>query len=297
MKPGPLGRFKRCVGHTLIELLIASALGASVMVAALALQQRATRDSARVVDHARMQMDGLAARDLLRTYALLAGYGEHLRDARRTRIDPPMRGCVSSMRGADDAAAHRLANLCAMSATTADGVAIRYLADPISVWRSGPRDAPADCEGVALDTLRGKTVNAYLRVRAVAKPNERRLHCSSRNSVAGQPMVGGLDDLQLRYWVGDVSVPLRADELAADDWYRVRGIEACVIVKGRVRTGSHASMSDNGGCGRQDLGSSANGVVSMTGGVRGPLDRTTADGSTRTFVPISIAIRNRSDAP
>jgi type IV pilus assembly protein PilW len=269
--PGMSGRGRiGSRGHTLIELMIASALAGMVMAVSFSAVEVGRRHDERLLDEAAMRFEAQAALDLLRAHIRLAGYGWTFVPPNRTgtssalsfagvrgahnvhHVGRPFVHPVNAvpLRGCDGRATAAPAPGCASASPTRDDtIQVRYLADRVSAWRGTREDRPADCEGRLLAGAEGGIVDAHFSIRTDRVTGRRRLHCSRSGAMAGEPAVEAVDGLQVRFWTatpGTEPVSRRAADLRERDWRQVRGISVCVVIRARQARGGGAFVDCDG---------------------------------------------------
>jgi len=226
MKP----RFPLSCGHTLLELVIAVALGLIVTAGAVSLYRSQRMAFTHASDAAQIHEAGIAALTLI---------GEQLQMAafvpadmpRAITIPPGLFGCSSARAiGPDD-------NLsCESLASHSDGVAVRYIADTVSTWPStaglatdclgqGVSKANADVPGVPI-------VNRFY-AKVSASTGEPELYCEGSGKLnASQPLVEGVERVRLKYWLAGGTIALDASAISSAQWSAVAAVDVCVLVRG-----------------------------------------------------------------
>lgn len=218
-------------GHTLIELVIAMALGLVVTAGAVSLYTTQRAAFERAGDAMRMREAGLTALTLIGQQLQMAGFVPA--DAARFTSPPPLFGCSGGRpTGADDSLA------CDTLPSRSDGVALRYVGDNVSTWSSATGQS-TDCLGHAVTNssavLGGQgvlVVNRYF-ARVSGSTGEAELYCEG-NGKAGsaQPLVEGVERVRLRYWLTGGLSAIDASAVTADQWARVVAVDLCVLVRG-----------------------------------------------------------------
>lgn len=218
-------------GHTLVELVIAIALGLVVTAGAVSLYTTQRIAFERAGDAVRVREAGLIALTLIGQQLQMAGFVPA--DAARFNSPPPLFGCSSGRPvGADDSLA------CEALASHSDGVAVRYVADNISTWPSATGQS-TDCLGQSVTSnsaaLGGQgvsVVNRYF-ARISGSTGEPELYCEG-NGKAGsaQPLVEGVERVRLRYWLAGGLSAIDASAVSVDQWAKVVAVDLCVLVRG-----------------------------------------------------------------
>ncbi|AHI72894.1 type IV pillus assembly protein [Burkholderia thailandensis] len=223
--------------HTLIEVMIAMALGLMILLAAMTLYrvQRAAYSAA--ADAARLRDAAQAALALISQQIQLAGFVPL--DALDARSVPGLFGCAAGRPvGADGQLA------CDSLASGSDGLVVRYVGDGVSTWPTASGRA-TDClgQGVGVADAQPLIVNRFY-ARVSASTGEPELYCegSGRPGIA-QPLVEGVERLRLRYRLHGAARWIDAQALSADDWTDVTAVSVCVQVRG-MRTGRAARYVD-----------------------------------------------------
>ncbi|KGY00620.1 prepilin-type cleavage/methylation-like domain protein [Burkholderia pseudomallei A79D] len=230
-------RTTRWRAHTLVEVMIAMALGLLILLAAMSLYrvQRAAYSAA--VDAARLRDAAQAALALISQQIQMAGFVPL--DAYDARAVPGLFGCAAGRPvGADGQAA------CDPLASRSDGLVVRYVGDGVSTWPTASGQ-PTDClgQGVGAADTQPLIVNRFY-ARVSASTGEPELYCegSGRPGIA-QPLVEGVERLSLRYRLYGAARWADASALSVDDWANVAAVSVCVQVRGR-RTGRPARYVD-----------------------------------------------------
>jgi type IV pilus assembly protein PilW len=216
----------RCCGHTLLELLIAMALGVVVTGCALLLyrtQRQAFTDAANA---ASMHDAGVTALMLIGQQVQMAGFAPP--DAPPGTASPGLFGCTGARpAGADDAF------VCQSLASRSDGIVVRYVGDAVSTWPNAAGQA-TDClgQGVGVSGQAALVVNRYY-ARASASTGQPELYCegNGRRGV-GQPLVEGVERLRIRYWTPGAPAAADASAVAPVQWADVVAVDLCVLVRG-----------------------------------------------------------------
>ncbi|MFM0335390.1 PilW family protein [Paraburkholderia fungorum] len=218
-------------GHTLVELVIAMALGLVVTAGAVSLYATQRVAFVQAGDAMRMRDAGLTALTLIGQHLQMAGFVPA--DVLPINSPPPLFGCSGGRpTGADDSLA------CETLASRSDGVAVRYVGDNVSTWPSATGQA-TDCLGQAVANnsaaLGGQgvwVVNRYF-ARVSGSTGEPELYCEG-NGKAGsaQPLVEGVERVRLRYWLSGGLSAIDASAVTADQWAKIVAVDLCVLVRG-----------------------------------------------------------------
>jgi type IV pilus assembly protein PilW len=213
----------------LFELLIATALGLFVISGAVMLY-RSQRDALlQAADAASMRDAGASALTLIGHQLQMAGFVPPDTDS-AVDVTPAMFGCSPGRPRYNGGAW-----TCEIDADyrDSDGVAVRYIGDAVSTWRSTNGEV-TDClgQGVGFPEEGAIVINQFF----VSKPRdaaERELYCEGNgNSRRGQPLVAGVDRLTIRYWRRGASIAVDASSIGPSEWADVIAVDVCVLVRG-----------------------------------------------------------------
>lgn len=232
----------RHCGHTLIELIIALALGLVVTTGAVSLYRSQRAAFGRADDASRIRDAGLTALALIGQQVQMAGFIPA--DALQPQLRPTLFGCSAARpTGTDDSPA------CEALASRSDGIAIRYVGDNVSTWPSATGQS-TDCLGQAVSAGYASTGAGSVLIvnRFYAKPSgstgEPELYCDGNGkSGTAQPLVEGIERLRVRYWLAGAQTALDASALAASQWANVVAVDLCVLVRGAPQ-GHHSRYVD-----------------------------------------------------
>jgi type IV pilus assembly protein PilW len=218
-------------GHTLVEFVIAIALGLIVTAGAVSLYTTQRKVFERSNDAMRIREAGLTALTLMGQQLQMAGFVPA--DVVGFTSSPPLFGCSGGRpTGADNSLA------CEVLPSHSDGIAVRYVGDSVSTWPSATGQS-TDCLGQAVtnnDAAFGGqgvlVVNRYF-ARVSGSTGEPELYCEG-NGKAGsaQPLVEGVERVRLKYWLAGGLSAIDASAIAADQWARVVAVDLCVLVRG-----------------------------------------------------------------
>ncbi len=218
-------------GHTLVELVIAMALGLLVTAGAASLYTTQRTAFEKAGDAMRVRDAGLTALTLIGQQLQMAGFVPA--DAVPFTRLPPLFGCSGGRpTGADDSPG------CETLPSHSDGVAVRYVADNVSTWPSATGQS-TDCVGQAVTNnspaLGGQgvlVVNRYF-ARVSGSTGEPELYCEgSGKAGSAQPLVEGVERVRLRYWLTGGLSAIDASAVTADQWASIAAVDLCVLVRG-----------------------------------------------------------------
>jgi type IV pilus assembly protein PilW len=227
MKPR---RYRTC-GHTLLELMIATALGLLVTAGAISLYRSQRAAFVRASDAAQIQEAGITALTLIGQQIQMAGFTPA--DVTSNDAAPGLFGCAGARPvGADDCPG------CEALASRSDGVVVRYVGDSTSTWPSATGQ-PTDCLGQSVGGATGGQAGSGVRIsnrfyaRQSASTGERELYCEGNGKAGyGQPLVEGVERLRIRYWPAGSRQPVEAFAITSDQWMQIVSVELCVLVRG-----------------------------------------------------------------
>jgi type IV pilus assembly protein PilW len=211
-------------GHTLLELVIAVALGLVVAAGAVAAYRSQLQAFRLATDAARIHEAGMNALTLIGEQIQMAGFSPA--DEQQSLAGLSVFGCAGGRpTGAD-------ANLtCASLSSRSDGIAIRYVGDTVSTWPSAGGQV-TDCLGQAVGATGVTVVNRY-HAKASSTTGEPELYCEGSGKVGtAQPLVEGVEILRLRYWPANAMQPVDALALVGERWASVAAVDLCVQTRG-----------------------------------------------------------------
>lgn len=219
------------LGHTLVELVIAVALGLVVTTGAVSLYRSQRAAFGRAGDAIQIREAGLTALTLIGQQIQMTGFVPA--DLPQPQQKPTLFGCSAARpTGADDNLA------CEALTSRSDGVAIRYVGDNVSTWPSSTGQS-TDCLGQAVSA--GHTAFGVGRVLIVnrfyaklsASTGESELYCDGNGkSGSAQPLVEGIERLRVKYWLTGAQTALDASALAPGQWADIVAVDLCVLVRG-----------------------------------------------------------------
>jgi type IV pilus assembly protein PilW len=211
-------------GHTLLELIIAVALGLAVTAGAIAAYRSQRQAFVLASDNARIHEAGMNALMLVGEQIQMAGFVPA--DSTQALAASAIFGCAGGRpTGAD------VSLTCEALSSHSDGIAIRYIGDGVSTWPSSS-GLVTDCLGQAVGAAGVIVVNRY-HAKASSSTGEPELYCEGSGKVGtAQPLVEGVEKLRLRYWLAGASQPLDASSLVLDQWTAVIAVDLCVQVRG-----------------------------------------------------------------
>ena len=245
----------RQAGYMLLEWLIAAALGLTVLAGALTLYRVQRESVMRAADAARMREAGTAALMLVGQQIQMAGYAPLDQPALRARVMPGLVGCQSALPalGGTDAEVGCMGDF--SDGANSDAVIVRYADDAVATWPGGAGE-PTDCLGQAVPQRGGHAVivnRFYVErpkrraERRIAGRPEPELYCAGNGSARGpQPIVEGVDRMELRYWLRGADEPVRADAISPARWADVVAVDLCVVVRGQRRNGARGFVDCRG---------------------------------------------------
>lgn len=256
-------------GQTLIDVVIASALGIVVVVAAVSLYRGQRQSFALSADAAGMRDAGTAALLLMSRHIEMAGYVPPDKPSFADFVEPAVFGCTSAL-----PIGHQAASACIPDANGSDGLIVRYADDAVATWPTRAGE-PTDCLGQRAGEAGEYTVisNRFF-VRTPHGGDTPELYCEGSGAASNkQPIVAGVERLKLRYWISGAAAAADASSIPPADWSNVVAIDLCVQVRGNQRL--HATRYLD-----------CDGVV-----------RRGHDGRARQVFMRRIAIRNQASSP
>lgn len=248
---------RRAGGHTLMELLLSSTIGLMLMLLLAGSYGALSGTASHVDETRRAAAAGQQALEIIVAHARLAGMPQVFPRTSRastastatwaveasdalaadeTTRGPPIFGCE---RGIPE---REQAGRCRAVMHDSDGVVFRYAADPVATWPSKD-NWPTDCLGqnVTGDTI---AVRFYVQTRT---PDQPELYCRGNgHDVTAQPLVDGIEQLRLSYWLAGAHAAVRASSLSEPDWRRIVAIDVCVVSRGPVTTRPTAYLDCDG---------------------------------------------------
>lgn len=218
-------------GHTLVEFVIAIALGLVVTAGVVSLYTTQRNVFERESDAMRIREAGLSALTLVGQQLQMAGFVPA--DVVRFNSPPPLFGCSGGRpTGADSSVA------CEALPSRSDGIAVRYVGDIVSTWPSATGQS-TDCLGqavtnndAALDGRGVMVVNRYF-ARLSGSTGEPELYCEGNGKPgSAQPLVEGVERLRFRYWLPGGLTAVDASVVTASQWAEIVAVDLCVLVRG-----------------------------------------------------------------
>ena len=217
-------KVRSCAGFTLIEIMVALVLSVLILNAVLQVFL-STRQSARIQNAAsQMQEDGRIAVEILNRYLRLAGYTTFPWNKGRFPANAPF-GAGQVVIGGDNDVNGR------------DSIRIRY---------QGTADGSiTDCLGAAIPII---PINQMADITfSISTPTNgvRSLWCTNNTTNNTQPLVGGLEDMQIWYGlsqgnnaidaagrlIGGVTAYVPASQVPANEWDRVIAVRVSLLLR------------------------------------------------------------------
>lgn len=209
-------------GHSLLEMMIATALGLVLVVAAASAYRAQRAASAHSTDLERMEEAGMNALRLVGDDLQMAGFVSA--EAPQALSSAPLLGCTG---GRPVGTVGK--TTCETLGNRSDGIEIRYVGDDVSTWLSASGEI-TDCLGQASAS---PIVNRYY-AKTSTSTREPELYCQGSGHVTPQPLVEGVEKLRLRYWLPGAALAVEASALRPDQWGAVVAVDLCVLVRGEV---------------------------------------------------------------
>jgi type IV pilus assembly protein PilW len=224
-------RLNTARGHTLLELVIALALGLVVTAGATSLYTTQRAAFSRAGDAMRIREAGLIALTLIGQQLQMAGFVPA--DSSRYNGPPPLFGCSGGRpSGADDSL------VCETLPSRSDGVAVRYVGDNVSTWPSA-NGQTTDCLGQAVTGNNSApggqgvwVVNRFF-ARVSGSTGEPELYCEGNGKTgSAQPLVEGIERMRVKYWLAGGLGAIDASSVSAAQWAKIVAVDLCVLVRG-----------------------------------------------------------------
>jgi type IV pilus assembly protein PilW len=248
-------------GRSLIELLIAMAIGLAILVGIGSLLI-ATRQTSRVTDdRSRLEEDGRLALNLLAFHLRMAGYGEltsnNLKQLIVTNLINESEKMVDGVEGCTGGFSNHAAviKVCTNNPANPDSFIVRYIVDPANANLSGGN--PTDCLGSAVITTNGIVENRFY-VATNPGTGRKELYCQGNGQTAltaanftttAQPVAENVRDMKITYGFGfdyvkeedtqtvdrfitasQVDALLDPPKTKGSKWSKVISVEVCLIV-------------------------------------------------------------------
>jgi type IV pilus assembly protein PilW len=217
--------------HTLLELVIAMALGLVVTVGAVSLYTTQRRAFEYASNAMRIRDAGLTALTLIGQQLQMAGFTPA--DIVGYDGPPPLFGCSGGRpTGADDSPA------CTKLSSGSDGVVVRYVGDSVSTWQSTSGQA-TDCLGqsvtgtAAVPADQGVLIVNRFFASVSGSTGEPELYCEGNgNAGTAQPLVEGVESVRIKFWLAGAPDAIAASAVPADQWAEIVAVDLCVLVRG-----------------------------------------------------------------
>jgi type IV pilus assembly protein PilW len=221
----PLAGRSQC-GFSLLELLVAMALGLLVTVAAMTLYRSQRQSLAQVADATYVTDNGALALHVLATYVRMSGFTPLAEPA---PIDAALFGCSW---GRADSRNPGACLLPSRGSEGSDGVASRYRADTVASWPTAG-GLPTDCAGNGLYGVSPVVTHSFYA--SLGKSDDlTALLCAGSGNRFVQPLVDGIERLSVRYRLRGAAGSVPAYAIARTRWREVVALDLCVIARGRL---------------------------------------------------------------
>ena len=219
---------RRRGGHTLIELMVATALGLIVVATIASLYRAARQFHTASADTAQMREAGMTALLLMSEQIQMAGFVPPGLPALSKDVAPGLFGCASGYPVETEVGLR-----CQRDASGSDGIAIRYVDDAVATW---PTEAgqTTDClgQGVGRAGEPAVVLNRFF-VATSREGGAPELYCEGSGGFVRQPVVAGVERLAFQYWIRGAAQPVGADAVAPNGWQEVIAVDICVRVRVR----------------------------------------------------------------
>ncbi|WP_345812977.1 PilW family protein [Paraburkholderia sp. PREW-6R] len=221
-------------GHTLLEFVIAIALGLVVIAGTVLLYTAQRSAFEHAADAQRVRDAGLTALTLIGQQVQMAGFVPA--NVTRYNAPPALFGCSGGRpSGADESPA------CESLPGRSDGVVVRYVGDTVSTWPSATAQI-TDCLGQAVPNAsavlleQGAPVVNRFFARTSGSTGEPELYCEGNGKTgSAQPLVEGIERLRIRYWLAGGVAAIDASAVTADQWASIVAVDLCVLVRGAMQ--------------------------------------------------------------
>ncbi len=232
-----------CHGHSLLELMIATALG-TLLVCTAALLYRSQRETSMLAaEIASMRDAGMTALVMIGQQIEMAGFAPMARSSGDAGDRSHWGGLRLGVFGCDsgvpeaDAAFFR----CRRARRPSDSIVVRYVDDGVSTWKTASSRA-TDCVGNGIGAAGEQVVIVNQFHAGPDDRGEPQLYC--RGNGGKQPIVAGIERLRMRYWLRGATAPVTARSIAAHEWSDVVAVDLCVV----ARTGRSLSRREYVDC-------------------------------------------------
>lgn len=231
----------RQIGSALLELSLASTLGALLLAGLLSYVQTQLAASARVRHTIWTSVQADAALTMIRWYAHLAGAAS---PDNGYPAKAGVFGCAAPFN-----ARYRWRRLgCPQSDRYSDAVSFSYDAERLANAIAGDPDSRwgevLDCQGWKAGLMHSSGGDGYVPVAAQFRvaPNQvggTSLFCTNGPGVSGNAVVDGIGRLRVRYRLLGDDAPRTAEEVEELGWWRVRALDVCVLVIDHAASSRH----------------------------------------------------------
>jgi len=226
-------------GHSLLELMIALALGVLVTVSACALYRPARAAWTAAADRATLNEAGRAALALIALQARLAGLAVQADGGGPSRAQwlaqqQPVFTCEAGRPEGPADAPYCVDQApppgSASDNGTSDGVQFVSLASTLASWPDS-KGAPTDCLGQALAAGAANIARFFAHVGSGGL-DDAELYCDGGGRLGdAQPVVAGIETLRLRYALAGGDTPQRSVDAGSLD--QLRALLICVVARGQ----------------------------------------------------------------
>ncbi len=252
-------------GFTLIELMIALAIGLLVLASVSMAYVSASRTTRTSEMETQLNEDGVIALSIIQQQIQMAGYTGYTKvgvEDKPNFVGAGVRGCSAAAFTSTYVPFGSLGSTaCALAADGGDGIIVRYEADKVNTVVTAA-DVPTNCLIAAARTMprEADPLKSYYQAEnrffvtisgtASGKPE---LRCAATNGTAlsagyqNQPLLENVERMQLRYGVAATNAPddmqvvayrtaseidtLYASESADARWKRVVSVKICLLMR------------------------------------------------------------------
>jgi type IV pilus assembly protein PilW len=231
----------------LVELLVAAALGIVIVGTSALLYQAQRKASTQAADTASMHDAGMAALLMIGQQIEMAGFMP-VEEAGVAFSESVPLGIESSVVCSTGALANdNGSSSCPPTLAGSHDIVVRYVDDGLSTWVSRASLQSTDCLGQGVGTSSGPALIVNRFYVAVSEAGQPELYCQGNGGGKPQPLVGGIERLDIRYWMLGATASVQAPSMpAAGAWSDVVAVDVCVLVRGAQTASRHRYVGCDG---------------------------------------------------
>lgn len=232
-------------GQSVLELLIATALGTLLIGNAVLLYRVQREASTLAADQASIRDAGMTALVMLAQQIEMAGFTPVAPSGDDAANRDHARGALLGIFGCDAGIPSRGPGAfhCERRSRGSDSIVVGYVDDGVSTWQTASSRA-TDCLGHGIGAARARVAVVNVFYASQDDRREPQLYCRGngsrqptidgidRGNAAKQPVVAGVERVNMRYWLRGATTPLKAGAVAAHEWSDVVAVDLCVVVRG-----------------------------------------------------------------